>query len=278
MDIKDKVAIVTGGAHGIGRALCRAFKDEGARGVVIADLDLPASEKLAAELGNAGLAIKCNVANEEEIQNLVAQAREEFGQVDIFVSNAGLGVSDAPGWSATGAPNKSWQLCWDVNVMSQVYAARAVLPEMIERGSGYLLNTASAAGLMMQMGDAAYTATKHASVGFSKSLAVTHGHQGIGVSVLCPQYVATNIIGFEDDSDKPRRPDIIEAEDVAKDCMQAIKDNQFMIQPHKVVKKYEVAMASDYQQWVGGMQYLRHKLTENADELSMELFVKLKPD
>jgi len=159
--------------------------------------------------------------------------------------------------------------------MAAVYAARAVLPEMQARGGGYLLNTASAAGLMAQMGDAAYTATKHAAVGFAKSLAITHGHEGIGVSVLCPQYVATNMLGFEDDSTRERESGVIEASDVAKDCIYAIKNKQFMIQPHKIVQKYEVAMASDYQKWIGGMQYLRHKITKDADELSMEMFTRL---
>lgn len=276
MDIKNKIAVVTGGAHGIGRAICRALHAEGARAVVIADLDLPAAQKLAKEID--GLALHCDVAKEENIQALVAATHEKYGQIDIFVSNAGLGISDAPSWTAAGGSNQGWQLCWDVNVMAAVYAARAVLPEMQARGEGYLLNTASAAGLMAQMGDAAYTATKHAAVGFAKSLALTHGHEGIGVSVLCPQYVATNIIGFEDDSDAERRPDILEASDVAKDCMEAIKNGQFMIQPHRIVQKYEIAMSSDYDKWISGMQYLRQKLTKNADELSMDMFTRLSAD
>jgi len=276
VDIKNKIAIVTGGAHGIGRALCRAFKNEGASGIVIADLDIVAAEKLAKEID--GIAIACDVSDESAIKNLVTKTHEKYGRVDIFVSNAGVGFGEAPGWTATSASNKNWQACWDVNVMSHVYAARAVLPEMRKRGSGYLLNTASAAGLLAQMGDAAYTATKHAAVAFAKSLAITHGQEGIGVSVLCPQYVATAMIGIPDDSDQTRKPAPLEPEDVAHECIDAIKKQRFMVQPHKAVQKYQQFMIGDYDKWITGMQSLRQNLTANIEpsEYSMDMFIRTK--
>lgn len=272
MQIKNKIIVVTGGAHGIGRALCRAFKKAGAAGIVIADLDLEAAQKVADEV--SGLAVQCDVSIEENIQSLVEASREHYGRIDIFISNAGIGISDAPSWSAAGGSNEGWQKCWDVNVMSQVYAARAVLPEMQARGNGHLLNTASAAGLLCQIGDAAYTATKHASVAFAKSLAITHGHEGIGVSVLCPQYVATSMTGFPDESSNNRIDGMLEAEDVAQVCIQAIESNTFMVLSHPIVKKYAQFMMADHEKWIKGMQGLRTQLIGNAEKISMEMFIR----
>ncbi len=272
MNIKDKIVVVTGGAHGIGRALCREFHKLGAAGIVVADLDLAGAEKVAAEV--SGLAIECNVAKEDQIQNLVAKTHEKYGRVDIFCSNAGVGISDAPSWTASGGSNKGWQLCWEVNVMSQVYAARAVLPEMQARGSGHIFNTASAAGLLAQMGDAAYTATKHASYAFSKNLALTHGAEGIGVSVLCPQYVATTMTGIPDDSEQERGAFMLEPEDVAAICCEAIENNQFMITPHQQVKKFVAYMHADHDKWLKSMQELRAKQIGDAEELEMSMFIK----
>lgn len=272
MQIKNKIIVVTGGAHGIGRALCRAFKTAGAEGIVVADLDLDGAQLIAEEV--SGLAIQCDVSIEKNIQDLVAQTHEHYGRVDIFVSNAGIGISDAPSWSAAGGSNEGWQKCWDVNVMSQVYAARAVLPEMQARGSGHLLNTASAAGLLCQIGDAAYTATKHASVAFAKSLAITHGHEGIGVSVLCPQYVATSMTGFPDESSNNRIEGMLEAEDVAQVCIQAIESNTFMVLSHPIVKKYAQFMMADHEKWIKGMQGLRAELIGDAEKISMEMFIR----
>jgi len=230
LEIKNKIVVVTGGAHGIGRALCREFYKRGAAGIVVA--------------------------------------------VDIFCSNAGVGVSDAPSWTASGASNKDWQLCWEVNLMSQVYAARAVLPEMQARGSGHIFNTASAAGLLAQMGDAAYTATKHASYAFSKSLALTHGAEGIGVSVLCPQYVATAMTGIPDDSNQDRIKDMLEPDDVAKICCMGIENNQFLITPHEQVKQYVAFMHANHDKWLKSMQKMRSVQIGDAKELEMSMFIK----
>ena len=190
MKLIDKTVIVTGGARGIGRALCRAFAANGAR-VVVADLLEEHAKIVAAEI--EGLGVGCDVTNESEIQTLVRDAEKQYGPIDLFCSNAGICVGE-PDHSAS-ASNEAWQTCWDIHVMAHVYAARAVLPSMIARGEGYFVQMASAAGLLSQIGDAAYSASKHAAVGFAESLSITHGDDGIKVSVICPQYVATPMLG-----------------------------------------------------------------------------------
>ena len=186
MNVNDKTVVVTGGARGIGKALAIRFAKEGAR-VVVSDLKEETARRVAEPI--EGLAVACDVSKESAVQNLVARAEDRFGPIDLFCSNAGVFFGEPD--LATSAGNDHWQTCWDIHVMAHVYAARAVLPGMIERGGGYLLNMASAAGLLSQIGDAAYSATKHAAVGFAESLAITHGDDGVKVSVICPQFVAT---------------------------------------------------------------------------------------
>jgi NAD(P)-dependent dehydrogenase (short-subunit alcohol dehydrogenase family) len=175
MEIHDKVIIVTGGASGIGRALCERFAKEGARGVVVADLDEAAASQVAGGIG--GVAQRVNVADEAEVQQLVQLATRRFGQVDLFCSNAGVIVR-----ADEDASNLQWQRHWDVNVMAHVYAARAVLPQMLARGAGYLLQTASAAGLLSQVNAAPYSVTKHAAVAFAEWLSIVYGERGVRVS------------------------------------------------------------------------------------------------
>ncbi|MEO9463811.1 MAG: SDR family oxidoreductase, partial [Marinomonas sp.] len=179
MDLKNKTIIITGGARGIGAALATRFAKEGAK-LVVADLDEGAARATAAAID--GLGVACDVTKEADVQALVKRAEQHFGSVDMFCSNAGVCLGE-PSHSAS-ASNDTWALCWDVHVMAHVYAARAVLPGMIERGSGYLLQMSSAAGLLSQIGDAAYSATKHAALGFAESAAISHGGDGIKVSVI----------------------------------------------------------------------------------------------
>ncbi len=193
MQVADKVVVVTGGGNGIGKALCERFHAAGARKVVVVDLEED-SARLVADAIN-GDAYGVDVRDESQIQAMVAKVEADHGCIDLFCSNAGIIALDGEPWWATSAPNETWQAMWDIHVMSHVWAARACLPAMLKRGSGYFLNTASAAGLLNQIGDAAYSTTKHAAVGFAESLAITHGDDGIGVSVLCPQAVATRMIG-----------------------------------------------------------------------------------
>src|SRR3954452_4508962 len=190
MELADKVVIVTGAGNGIGRALATRFVAEGAKGVALADQDADAVRAVADQLGERTFALSVNVAREKDVQALVGKTEETFGPVDLFCSNAGIGVG-----GGVEAPDSEWQRIWDVNLMAHVYAARAVLPSMLERGEGYLLNTASAAGLLTNIGAAPYTVTKHAAVALAEWLSITYGDRGIKVSCLCPQGVRTNMMG-----------------------------------------------------------------------------------
>ena len=187
MNVRDKVVVVTGGGSGIGRALCRRFAIEGAKGIAVADLDETQARAVAAEIG--ALPVKTDVSIEADVQGLVERVTSELGPIDLFCSNAGIILNGGP-----ETPDADWQRIWNVNVMSHVYAARAVLPAMQARGQGYLLQVASAAGLLTQIGSAPYSVTKHAAVGFAEWLSITYGAAGIKVSCVCPQGVRTPML------------------------------------------------------------------------------------
>jgi len=257
MRVKDKVIVVTGGANGIGEALCRRFVNEEARAVVVADIDEERAITVADELDSFG--IRADVTVESDIKNIVEQTETRFGPIDLFCSNAGIISTDAPDFKAVSCPNLIWQKSWEIHVMAHVYAARAVLPGMIKRGAGYLLNTASAAGLLNQIGSAPYSVTKHAAVGFAESLAITHGGDGIKVSVLCPQAVRTQmVVGAEDGSASV--DGIMEPEEVAESVIQGLAEEAFLILPHQEVKTYFLRKATDYDRWLNGMRRLKQKI------------------
>lgn len=269
MDVSGKTVVITGGASGIGEALVRAMAKAGAQ-VVIADLNEDAANALADEVG--GIGVECDVTKEADIQSVVAQTEERFGPVDVFVSNAGLGRGEPS--HAASASNEVWQLNWDVHVMSHVYAARAVLPAMIERGGGYLVNMASAAGLLSQIGDAAYSATKHAAVSFAESLAIAHADDGVKVSVICPQYVATPLIGLSAE-DAVNTPALRTPEQVAQTVMEGIADERFLILPHEEVAQFVNLRSMDRERWLQGMRGLRAKALREFGELRLTEFYKL---
>src|SRR5580704_18628734 len=191
MELKGSITVVTGGASGIGRALCQRFAAEGARGILVADMNEEGARAVAAEV--KGIAVGCDVGVEEQIVKLVHRAEEAFGPIDLFCSNAGLATK-----GGAESSDADWKRNWDVHVMSHVYAARAVLPAMLKRGRGYLLNTASAAGLLTEMGSAPYSVTKHGAVAFAEWLSIHHRDAGIGVSCLCPMGVTTEMLQAED--------------------------------------------------------------------------------
>ncbi len=255
MKLQDKVVVVTGGANGIGRALCKRFAAEGARGVVVADLDLESARQIAGEIN--GVAVKTDVSIEAEVVVLVAQSVERFGPIDLFCSNAGIG--GVPGFSQV--TNGDWQRIWEVNVMAHIYAARAVLPAMIERGEGYLLNTASAAGILTQIGSAPYSVTKHAAVAFAEWLAITYGDRGIKVSCLCPQGVRTAMLeaAAEIGTSAFLLQGAIEPEELAEAVVKGLAEDKFLILPHPEVAKYFQNKANDYDRWIGGMRKLQAK-------------------
>lgn len=257
MRVKDKVIVVTGGANGIGEALGRRFVKEGARGVALADIDGERVKAVAGELDALG--VQADVTAEADIVNLVKQTEKAFGRIDLFCSNAGIISDDSPGWTAASSPNEVWQKSWEIHVMAHVYAARAVLPAMIARGEGYLLNVASAAGLLNQIGSAPYSVTKHAAVGYAEALAITHANDGIKVSVVCPQAVRTQMVkGNEDGSASV--DGIIEPDDVAESVIQGLAQETFLILPHPEVKTYYQRKASDYDRWISGMVRFRDSL------------------
>ena len=259
MQLKDRVAVVTGGASGIGRELCRRFAAEGARGVVVADRDAAGAEAVAQEIG--GLAVATDVAIEAEIQRLVARANTAYGPIDLFCSNAGIAIGAGLGDGESGpfAPDAVWQRSWDVHLMSHVYAARAVLPGMLERGSGYLLNTASAAGLLTDVSAHAYSVTKHAAVAFAEWLAIAYGERGIRVSCLCPQGVRTPMLEAAASAFGAEHltATAIEPSEVADAVVRGIADETFLILPHPEVRDFVQRKATDPDRWLRGMRRLR---------------------
>lgn len=259
MQIKDQVIVVTGGGNGIGRALCRRFAAEGAKGIVVADLDDAAAREVAGEIG--GLAVRTDVSVPGELVSLVEQATKKFGPIDLFCSNAGIETG-----GGIDAPDEAWQRIWQVNVMAHVYAARAVLPGMLARGRGYLLQTASAAGLLTQMSSAPYSATKHAAVGLADWLAITYGDAGIKVSCLCPLGVRTNMLmSTEDPIAVFLREGAIDAEQVADAVVKGLAAEQFLILPHPEVAEFFRRKADDYDRWIRGMKRLRASLPGMPD-------------
>jgi NAD(P)-dependent dehydrogenase (short-subunit alcohol dehydrogenase family) len=254
MQIRDKVIVVTGGAAGIGAALCRRFAAAAAHGVVVADLDGDGARRVAEEVG--GLAVEVDVAAEADVIRLVERATAHFGPIDLFCSNAGIAAV-----GGAEASDALWRRTWDVNVMAHIYAARAVLPGMLARGEGYLLQTASAAGLLTQIGSAPYALTKHAAVALAEWLAITHGDAGIKVSCLCPLGVETEMLrdapgGIGDHL----RAGAMTAKSVADAVVAGLAAERFLILPHPEVAEYFRLKADDYDRWLRGMRRLQERL------------------
>ncbi|GGA27972.1 SDR family oxidoreductase [Neptunicoccus cionae] len=248
MELKDKIIVVTGAAGGIGKAMAIRFAAEGAKCVVCADLDGDGAEATAKEIG--GVSFKVNVGNEDEIKALIDTTEAEQGPIDLFCSNAGILVA-----GGVEASNDDWQKIWDINVMSHVWAARHLVPLMSKRGGGYLLNTASAAGLLNQVGAAPYGVTKHAAVGLAEWLALTYNDQGIKVSVLCPQAVRSAMTAGHEDGVASLNG-MLEPEVVADACVKTINDETFLVLPHPEVLDYMRNKSDNYDKWIGGMRKL----------------------
>jgi NAD(P)-dependent dehydrogenase (short-subunit alcohol dehydrogenase family) len=261
MKLADKVVVVTGGASGIGAALCRRFAAEGARAIVVADSNAAGAHAVASEIGAAALAIPTDVRVEAQIIRLVAESIGKFGQIDLFCSNAGIAIG---GGEEVG--NEEWQRIWDINLMAHVYAARAVLPAMLTRGDGYLLNTASAAGLLTQADSAPYSVTKHAAVSFAEWLAIAYGDRGIRVSCLCPQGVRTPMLMGTPGVDRRQgvggflQDGSISPEELAEAVVAGLAEEKFLILPHPEVAEYFRRKAGDYDRWLRGMRRLRARL------------------
>jgi NAD(P)-dependent dehydrogenase (short-subunit alcohol dehydrogenase family) len=261
MELRDRVAIVTGGGSGIGEALCRRFVAEGARKVVVVDRHGDQASRVAGNLGEAGEAAELDVADEAATRALVEGVLERHGPIDLYVANAGDGQR-----GGLELPNEAFERMWQVHVMAHVYGARAVLPSMIARGEGYLLTTASAAGLLTQMDSVTYAITKHAAVGLAEWLAINHHHQGVRVSVLCPQAVRTNILGdfagrAGDEGPRQAAGDgVLEPEQLADTVIEALREERFHVLPHPQVATYVKRKADDVDRWLAGMRRFEERL------------------
>ena len=260
MEVNGRVAVVTGGASGIGRALARALAREGARGVIVADLDEEGARAVAEEIGSErALAVGCDVSSEAQVNALIDRAEDAFDAVDLFCANAGVAIGEG-----LGADDAEWDLAFGVNIRQHIHAARRLVPGWLERGEGYFLSTASAAGLLTQVGSAPYSVTKHAAVGFAEWLSITYGDRGIGVSCLCPMGVDTGMLNAE--KTDPMSQTVLTAgallqpEDVAAQSIEAIREGRFLILPHPEVLTFFQRKASDYERWLAGMRRLQSRV------------------
>jgi NAD(P)-dependent dehydrogenase (short-subunit alcohol dehydrogenase family) len=254
MQLTGRHVVVTGGGGGIGGALARRFAAEGARGVVVADRDLAGAQAVAEEID--GLAVQFDAGREDGVKALIAQAGEAYGPIDIFVSNAGVpGAAGGP-----EAPDDAWDEAWRVNVMAHVWASRALLPEMLDRGEGYLINTASAAGLLTQVSALIYSVTKHAAVSLAEWLAIEYGDAGIRVSCICPQGVRTPMLELSMDEPAAAAAltagGLLEPDDVAAATVAGIEAERLLILPHEEVSRFMALKGSDPERWIAGMRRL----------------------
>lgn len=250
MELKGKIAVVTGAASGIGRATALRFAAEGASGLVLADLNKAALQPVAEEV--KGLAVACDVSREADIQRVVREAQEKYGRIDVYFSNAGIihrGGLDAP--------DAEWERNWKIHVMAHVWAARAVVEKMVARGGGYFLVTASAAGLLNIVESATYGVTKHGAVAFAEWLAIAYGRRGLKVSCLCPQAVITGM--YKGDGGSAGVDGALSAEDVAGEIVKVMAEERFLVLPHPTVLEYMRNKTADYDRWIGGMQKLYAK-------------------
>jgi NAD(P)-dependent dehydrogenase (short-subunit alcohol dehydrogenase family) len=263
MELSGKVAVVTGGGSGIGAAMCRRFAAEGAKGVVVADLNADAALAVADEIG--GMAVTVDVGVEADIVALVERAEEAYGPLDLFCSNAGI-----PGGGGLEQTDEAWNRIWQVNFMAHVYAARAVVPGMVARGEGYLLSTSSAAGLLTNLGNAPYSATKHAAVALAEWLAITYGDRGLKVSCLCPMGVRTPLLtgGLDHDLLAARvvtaSGRMLEPEEAAHAVVEGLREERFLILPHPEVAEYYRARADNPDRWIAGMRKLQSALVPGS--------------
>ena len=260
MEVQDRIVVVTGAASGIGKALATRFRREGAKQIVAVDLDEAGARATADEIGCVAMA--ADVAREEDVARVIERTEADVGAIDLFCSNAGIGA----GPDLT-SPNEEWQRSWDVNLMSHVYAARHLVPRMSGRGGGTILITASAAGLLNQIGGAAYGVTKHAAVGFGEWLAISHAHEGIRVALLCPQAVRTAMttgdaeLGDGSATAAASVDGMMEPDVLADFVIEGLRNESFLILPHPEVLDYMRRKTSDYDRWIAGMNRLHQRLT-----------------
>lgn len=258
--------IVTGGGNGIGQALCHAFSDAGAKHLYVVDIDVAAARQVAGRIN--GSAMRCDVSREEEIRQLVDEAESRFGRVDLFVSNAGITAKGGP-----DVPDEEWLRLWNVNLMSHVYAARAVLPGMTSRGEGYLVQVSSAAGILTEIGSAPYSVTKHAVVSFAEWLSIHYQQQGIRVSCVCPAGVATDFLDLEDPVHQFLHFSSVSPEELAQIVLEGIREERFLIVSHEEIHEFFEFKSTDYDRWLKNFAHLHRKIqrqTKRAEKKRSE--------
>ncbi len=255
MDIRDKVILVTGGANGIGRGLCERFHRDGAKTVVVTDIDIEKARIVADSVG--GVAYELDVADAVQVQSVVADALAKFGRVDLVCSNAGIGGDEG----CLEVANESWQRIYEINVLSHVYLARAVFPSMIERGGGAFMITASAAGLLTLPTAAPYAVTKHGAVALAEYISFAYRDQGIETFCLCPQGVKTDLIATpEGEPESFLMAEAITVEECAEAVVRGLESGKFLILPHPEVGGYIVNKATDYDRWLGHVTKMRREI------------------
>ena len=273
MELRDRICVVTGGASGIGKAMCQRFAAEGARAVIVVDRDADGAVAVAEAIGEQATALTADVTVEADIEAVVDRTEVDIGPIDLFASNAGI-----LGYGGIEATDETWSLVWSVNVLAHLYAARAVVPSMLERGGGYLLSTASAAGLLTQPGDAPYSVTKHAAVALAEWLSITYGDQGITVSCVCPMAVDTAMLsggqqatGADDErgglsgaAGAAAVQGILAPDQVADAVVEGVRAERFLILPHPEVATFEQRRAADRDRWLAGMRRLSAALAGGA--------------
>lgn len=252
MDIAGKVAVVTGAGSGIGAALTRSFTGNGAK-VMAADIDLGRVAEIASETGAYPIGV--DVSREEDNVRLIEETEAQLGPIDLFCANAGVAYE-----GSEQSADEEWERMWRVNFLSHVYASRHLIPRWQARGSGYFLVTASAAGLLTNIGAAQYSVTKHAAVALAEWLAVTYGDDGIKVSCLCPQGVLTPMLEKEGETAEFLRATAITPEAVAESVIEGLREERFLILPHPEVAQYEQRRAEDRDGWLEAMRRLRRNL------------------
>ena len=250
MNVKGKIVVVTGAADGIGRALAHGAHRRGAKAVICVDRDEAGASSVAKAIG--GTALLCDVGKDADVVRIIKETENKIGPIDLFCSNAGIGGHRSDPKNAASVSDEGWQRAWDVNVMSHVFAARALLPLMIARGGGYLLNTVSAAGLLNQIGSAVYATTKHAAVGFAENIAISHRDDGIRVSILCPQAVDTTLLRAAGKGAQ-HIDGVLTADQCADAAFEGMEAERFCILPHPMVTGYMQKKTADYDRWIGGM-------------------------
>lgn len=264
MEFGDQVVLVTGGANGIGRAICRRVALEHPRGIIIADLNLASATEVARDVG--GIAVECDVSTEADLQRVVEAARQQFDRIDIVVSNAG--VTSKGGFET---PDNDWDRLWRINVLAHVFLSRAVVPQMVKQGRGAFVITASAAGLLTEIGSAAYSVTKHGAVAFAEWLSVHYRNQGLKVACLCPAGVATDFLDLQDPVHQFLHVNSVTAEHCADCVIEAVRSESFLVLPHAEVGEYFQFKTQNYDRWLHNFAHLNHRLQKQAERARLKV-------